>query len=140
TYFNGSYSRSFCSNSSKATNGVACSGNSDCNSSYPSCSVQILPSPINASCQKNYIILVTDGLPDTLLDGSQTINTSTVMPQVLLELDELSNTRPSPLPQGWTNVTHTFGGSTINIPVQTYVLGIGSEATAGPNLDSMAVA
>jgi len=97
-------------------------------------------SPITSSCQQNYIILVTDGLPDTLLNGSQTIDTSTVMPQVITALQELANTPPSPLPQGWTNVTQKINGTTYTFPVLTYVLGIGSEATAGPNLNSMAVA
>ena len=31
-------------------------------------------SPITSKCQKNYIIFVTDGLPSTLMNGTQTQN------------------------------------------------------------------
>jgi len=112
-YFNGNYSGSFCVNASGTTNGVACGRNSDCNSSYPSCTVQTLPSPITSSCQQNFIILVTDGLPDTLLNGSQTIETSTVMPQVITALQELADTPPSPKATS-TCCPHTV--ATINNP------------------------
>ena len=145
-------------------------------------------SPITASCQKNYIILVTDGLPSTMLDGTQptgttqycynssgvsnskTCNTTSdcaasynafcttsVMGQVLNQLSDLQ-----------TQVTKSFSGTTYyclnsagvassqtctknsdcttapynsicsnTFPVNTYVLGVGSEANG--NLDSMAV-
>ncbi len=135
-YYNGNYT-GFCFNSSGVSNGTACTRNSNCNSSYPNCSVT---SPITSSCQHNFVIYVTDGLPDTLLNGTQTINTSTVMPQVLTVLEELADTPPSPLPQGWTNVTQKINGTTYNFSVKTYVLGIGSEALSNANLDSMAVA
>ena len=112
-------------------------------------------SPIAYRCQKNYIILVTDGMPDTLLDGTQTEDLSSVMPQVLAGLEELdglssptavSGVTPA-LPSGytWTNIQKTFSdpvhanqSTNYTFPVQTYVLGIGSEANS--NLDQMAVA
>ena len=114
-------------------------------------------SPITSSCMKNYIILVTDGMPSTMLDGSQptattqycynssgvTNNqtctatssctaaynafcTTPVMGQVINQLYDLQ-----------TNVIQTFSGTKTTFPVNTYVLGIGSEANG--NLNSMAV-
>jgi hypothetical protein len=144
--------------------------------------------PITASCQKNYIILVTDGMPSTMLDGTQPLattqycynssgvnnnttctTTSTcsapynafcttpVMGQVINQLYDLQ-----------TQVTIPFSGNTYyclnssgaassqtctknsdcktapynvmcsdTFPINTYVLGIGSEANG--NLNSMAV-
>ncbi|MDA8305643.1 MAG: hypothetical protein M0Z81_02275 [Deltaproteobacteria bacterium] len=125
-YFEGSYS-GFCFNSSGMSNGQMCSKNNNCNSSYPNCSV---PSPITASCQQNYIILLTDGLPDTELNGDQVVPiTQAVMNQVVGELTALH--------QG---VTQTIGNKTYTFPINTYVLGVGSEATENAQFDAMAVA
>lgn len=126
SYFAGNY-KGFCFNSSGMTNGASCTNNSSCSSSYPSCSV---PSPITASCQKNYIILVTDGLPGTNLAGQNgsSVTLSSLMSQVTSEITSLA--------QG---VSYTVG-STTSFPVLTYVLGIGSEAQENTNLDAMAVA
>ena len=119
-------------------------------------------SPITSSCQRNFIILVTDGLPSTMLDGTQPIVTTqycysssgtatspnnpqtctttsscpagynaycttSVMGQVLNQLSQLQ-----------TGVQQTFSGTQLTFPVNTYALGIGSEANG--NLNEMAVA
>jgi type IV pilus assembly protein PilY1 len=133
--------------------------------------------PIILPCQQNFIIYVTDGLPDTMLNGNppSSVNTASVMPEVLAVLEELSNppqclnssgtsngqpcttisscpspynascSAPTPLftpptPWTWAYVTPTVDGSPTAFAVKTYVLGIGSEATAGPNLNNMAIA
>jgi type IV pilus assembly protein PilY1 len=86
-------------------------------------------SPINSLCQKNYIIFVTDGLPSTLMNGTQTLNTSQLMTEVTTQLADLR-----------TNVSRTINGTTQIFPVLTYVLGLGLTTEAKTNLDSMAAA
>jgi hypothetical protein len=86
-------------------------------------------SPISSVCQKNYIVYVTDGLPSTMLNGSQTTNISTMMTEVLTQLGDLQ-----------TNVTQTISGTKYTFPVKTYVLGVGLTTEAKANLDQMAVA
>ena len=86
-------------------------------------------SPISSLCQKNYIIFVTDGLPSTLMNGTQTMNTSQLMTEVTTQLANLQ-----------TNVSRTINSKPQIFPVLTYVLGLGLTAEAKTNLDSMAVA
>jgi type IV pilus assembly protein PilY1 len=155
-YFNGNYT-GFCFNSSGVSNGTACTKSSNCNSSYPNCSV---PSPITSSCQQNFIIYVTDGLPDTMLNGSMPSTTTQYCYNSAGQTNNQTCTTTSNCPSSYnascstavigqvlnqlynlqSTVSQKIGGTTYSFPVQTYILGIGSEATAGPNLNNMAVA
>jgi hypothetical protein len=87
--------------------------------------------PITATCQKNYVIFVTDGLPDTMLDGSMPSSISTIMPQVLTQLSTLQT--------GVSALCDHNGHNCTNFPIKTYVLGVGLTATAKTNADQMAV-
>jgi type IV pilus assembly protein PilY1 len=88
-------------------------------------------SPITSTCQKNYIIYATDGLPSTFMNGSQPTPNPSVMSNLMQEvITELTT-----LQQG---VTPISGGSTYYI--NTYVLGMGLTTEAKANLDQMAVA
>ena len=78
-------------------------------------------SPIQAWCQKNFVVFVTDGLPDTDVNGNPGTAAS-LMPAVLAKIDALRNMTI---------------GTTFDIP--TYVLGVGSDITNITNLDQMAV-
>ncbi len=83
-------------------------------------------SPIQAWCQKNFIIYVTDGLPS--VDESGTTDTAEhLMPTVLARIDTLRNTIK--------NIT----GKDYNFDVKTYVLGVGLSDEAKLKLDEMAV-
>ena len=86
-------------------------------------------SPISSQCQKNYIIFVTDGLPSTLMNGTQTQTISQLMTEVTTQLSDLQ-----------TNVSQTINGTAKIYPVPTYVLGLGLTPQAKTNLDQMAVA
>ncbi len=90
-------------------------------------------SPITSSCQKNYIIYATDGLPSTFMDGSQPTPDPTVisslMQQVIGQLTNLNT----------TGVTLPVGGTT-PFSIKTYVLGMGLTTDAKAKLDQMAVA
>ncbi|MGA2936672.1 MAG: hypothetical protein ABSF52_06170 [Syntrophobacteraceae bacterium] len=86
------------------------------------------PSPITSTCQKNYIIYVTDGLPDTKENGTQPFD-ATVMAEVTTELGNLL-----------TGVQQTISGTTVTFPVLTYVLGVGLTTQAKAQLDTMAAA
>ena len=81
-------------------------------------------SPITAWCQKNFIVFVTDGLPDTDESGN-TETVTQVMPAVLSKLDTLRN------------ITKQISGQPYNFDIKTFVLGVGNEATQA--LDQMAV-
>ena len=83
-------------------------------------------SPIQAWCQKNFIIYVTDGLPS--VDESGIGDTAEhLMPTVLAKIDALRNIMK--------NVT----GKDYNFDVKTYVLGVGLSDEAKLKLDEMAV-
>jgi hypothetical protein len=108
-----------------------------------------VPTPITEPCQKNFIILVTDGLPDTTLAGqwgvSGTTNyTAIAQQQAQAVLQELNGqSEPSTLPPGmtsWQNVQAKMNGTTYNFTVNTYVLGLGLTTLAKTNLDAMATA
>lgn len=86
-------------------------------------------SPISSVCQKNYIIYVTDGLPDTNLAGSTRDTLTNVMNEVKTQLSNLQ-----------TQVKKTFSKTSYTFPVKTFVLGMGLSPQAKANLDQMAVA
>jgi type IV pilus assembly protein PilY1 len=79
-------------------------------------------SPIQAWCEKNFIVFVTDGNPDTDANGNPGTSAS-LMPAVLANIAALRNV--------------TIGGTTYDIP--TYVLGVGSDLQNITNLNQMAV-
>ncbi|GLI35736.1 Ser-Thr-rich GPI-anchored membrane family protein [Desulforhabdus amnigena] len=88
-------------------------------------------SPIQARCQKNYIIYVTDGLP-SVDESGRTGNAVTLMPTVLEKLDSLRTTITKPFAVDNNRVTYSFD-------VRTYVLGVGLSDSAKSQLDTMAV-
>jgi len=79
-------------------------------------------SPINAWCQKNFIIYVTDGLP-SVNEGGNPGSADTLMPTVLAKIDSLRNT----------------AYSSNQFDIRTYVLGVGLSDEAKVKLDDMAV-
>jgi hypothetical protein len=82
--------------------------------------------PIQAWCQKNFIVYVTDGLPS--IDESGVPKSADVlMPEVLTKLDTLRD------------IKATIKGKSYNFDVKTYVLGVGLSDDAKPKLDQMAV-
>jgi type IV pilus assembly protein PilY1 len=83
-------------------------------------------SPIQAWCQKNYILYVTDGLPSVNESGAAQPATS-LMPTVLGKIDTLRN------------IVKTISGTDYNFDVKTYVLGVGLSDEAKLELDNMAV-
>ncbi|MGC9194488.1 MAG: hypothetical protein ACP5IL_03430 [Syntrophobacteraceae bacterium] len=108
-----------------------------------------VPTPITQPCQQNFIILVTDGLPDTTLNGEVGVSGSTnytlmAQQQTLAVLQELDGqSQPASLPpemSSWQNVTMKQNGTTYNFNVKTYVLGLGLTTLAKTNLDAMATA
>jgi type IV pilus assembly protein PilY1 len=120
---------------------------------------QVMASPITSTCQQNFIIYVTDGLPDTMLNGSQSFNqycyngsgqtnnqacggtTGTTCPTAYPDCVTTGMGQAlSELAQLQTNVQQTIGGTKTTFPVQTYVLGVGMTTTAETNLDQMAAA
>jgi Tfp pilus tip-associated adhesin PilY1 len=84
------------------------------------------PSPILAPCQQNFIVLVTDGMPDTRPDGSlysaAEVSAGLPLTDVVTQINALQNL--------------SYNGNTYQVKV--YVLGVGSEALG--NLDAMAQA
>jgi len=83
-------------------------------------------SPIQAWCQKNFIIYVTDGLPS--VDESGIPGTAeSLMPTVLGKIDTLRN------------IVKKMVGKDYNFDVKTYVLGVGLSDEAKLQLDKMAV-
>lgn len=83
-------------------------------------------SPIQAWCQKNFIIYVTDGLPS--VDESGTPGTAeSLMPTVLTKIDTLRN------------IIKNIGGKDYNFDVKIYILGVGLSDEAKLELDKMAV-
>jgi len=85
------------------------------------------PSPIQYSCQKNYIVFVTDGLPSNDESGNPG-SASSLMPAVVNKLNSLRS------------LTATGSGSSSTYDVKTFVVGVGLTSTDKVLLDSMAVA
>jgi len=93
--------------------------------------------PIQNSCDKNFIIYVTDGLPS--VNESGTADTAdNLMPAVLTKLDGLRCPSSSPTAAN-CKVTKTISGATAKYDVKSYILGMGLGEDAKANLDSMAV-
>ncbi len=83
------------------------------------------PSPIQSVCQKNFIIYVTDGLPNVDEQGVKA-SAESLMPTVLTRIDNLRT------------LTASVGGGTNRLGVKTYVLGMGLTSEAKIYLDQMA--
>ena len=84
------------------------------------------PSPVQYECQKNFIVLVTDGLPSVDKNGN-TGNADSLLPEVETEVSTLRSTTISGFPD------HPFD-------IQTFVLGFALPAQLGSKLDDIAVA
>lgn len=91
-------------------------------------------SPIQYSCQRNFIIYVTNGLPSVDQNGNTVTScteppsgAATFMPAVLSNLTALRN------------ISYTLSGTTYQYDVETFVVGLGLETTAVTDLNSMAV-
>ena len=85
-------------------------------------------SPIQDSCQKNFVIFVTDGLPSVNENGATGTATS-LMPAVINKIDKLRALQ----------TTLGSGPSTYTFNILTYVLGMAITSDAKPYLDNMAV-
>jgi type IV pilus assembly protein PilY1 len=85
------------------------------------------PGPIQYSCQKNFIIYVTDGLPSNDENGNPGSSNS-LMPAVLNKLNSLRS------------LSANGGGTSSTYDVKTFVVGVGLTSTDKVLLDSMAVA
>jgi hypothetical protein len=92
-----------------------------------------LATPINYSCQKNFVVLVTDGSPDTLTNGSQTDYT-TAMNGVLPVIDGFICPASNPTA---ANCKVKLNGIGVNVPV--YVLGMGKQTSDQANYNQMAI-
>ena len=84
-------------------------------------------SPIQASCQQNFIVYVTDGLPSVDENGAQGTADS-LWPAVLEKI------------QGLRNLTAAVDGRTYTYDLKTYVVGVGLTSEAKAKLDAMAIA
>ena len=109
--------------------------------------------PIQNSCQKTFIIYVTDGLPSvdngsgTITDATQLItgkdaagNAVTVPGGTVLS--KLNSLRCPSSPIAGTNcgVSNLINGATVTSDVKTFVVGLSISPKAGTLLDQMAVA
>ena len=82
-------------------------------------------SPIQDSCQKNFIVFVTDGLPSVSETGA-TGSAATLMPAVLTKIQNLQT------------LLKSLGGQSYSFKIPVYVLGMAITNTAKPYLESMA--
>ena len=87
------------------------------------------PSPIQETCQNNYIVYVTDGLPSVDQNGN-TRDSNYLMSDVLQKLRDLQALKKD---MGGGMGEHPF-------PVKTYIVGLGMNATDREKLESMAEA
>ncbi len=87
-------------------------------------------SPIVNNCQKNYVILVTDGLPSVNESGVKN-SAENLMPKVIEKIDKLRKLEKY-LKVGGVNTKYTFN-------ILTFVVGMALTDEAKPKLDSMAV-
>lgn len=83
-------------------------------------------SPIQERCQKNFIILVTDGLPSVDENGTAR-SAEELMPTVLTKLENLRN------------LNKNLGGTSYTFDIKTYVIGVGLSEDAKAKLNPMAV-
>jgi len=108
--------------------------------------------PISSSCQKTFIIYVTDGLPSvddgtgsvtdatSLVTGFNAAGATVTVPggTVLSKLNALRC--PSSPTAANCGVSNTINGATVKSDVMTYILGLSMTPQAGTLLDQMAVA
>lgn len=122
-YFDGKLNQKFCYCNTKASsyyktyNAQACSKDSDCtsvSSVFTKC--QQIGTPILGTCQQNFIVYVTDGLPSVDDTGSTIKTSAELMAAVLTKIGNLSANG-----------------------IKTFVLGVGLSDEAKSNLDKMAV-
>ncbi|MBW2072931.1 MAG: hypothetical protein JRI89_17015, partial [Deltaproteobacteria bacterium] len=83
------------------------------------------PSPIQYWCQKNFVVLVTDGLPSVDKNGA-TGDADSLLPEVVNEVQQLRTT--------------TVAGFANPFDIQTFVLGFAIPPGLGSKLDDIAVA
>ena len=95
-----------------------------------------IPSPIQHSCQRNYVIYVTDGLPSVNESGTAG-SASALMPAALTKLDNLRC--PTSATGDNCKVTSTIAGTTTKHDVRTFIIGMGLNSAARASLDAMAV-
>ncbi len=88
--------------------------------------------PIQYSCQRNFVIYVTDGLPSVNESGS-TGSADSLMPQVLTRVDELR------CPSSPTSSNCKVKIGTTKYDVRTFVLGVAITDSSRPKLDQMAI-
>ena len=86
-------------------------------------------SPITDSCQKNFIVYVTDGLPSVNASGTKGSATA-LMPAARTQIDNM-RALVKTLKSGGKDTDYTFN-------IKTYVLGMALTAAAKPELDRMA--
>ncbi|MGB5217827.1 MAG: hypothetical protein WBN66_05975 [Smithella sp.] len=87
-------------------------------------------SPIASNCQKNYVILVSDGLPSVSETGTKN-SAENLMPKVIEKIDKLRKLDKA-ITVGSTTTTYTFN-------ILTFVVGMALTDEAKPHLDNMAV-
>ncbi|MFH1080968.1 MAG: PilC/PilY family type IV pilus protein [Pseudomonadota bacterium] len=86
-------------------------------------------SPITDSCQKNFVIYISDGLPSVNETGG-TGSATSLMPDVLTKIDAL-RALVKTLGTGSNTTDYTFN-------IKTYVLGMALTDAAKPHIDNMA--
>ena len=84
-------------------------------------------SPLQYSCQKNFIVYVTDGLPSNDESGNPG-SASSLIPTVLTKLNSLRS------------LTATVSGVSNTYDVKTFIVGVGLTKDDKTLLDSMALA
>lgn len=101
-----------------------------------------IASPIQYTCQRNFIIYVTDGLPSVNESGTNG-NADALLPAVLTKLRNLRcpdpvPTDPSSETSDYCKVIKAFGATDKKFDVKTFVLGMGLNSAAKAKLDDMA--
>ncbi len=97
-----------------------------------------IASPISDHCRKNYVVFVTDGMPDTNESGNPGTSAS-LMPDVLSKISSLrcptlNMADPTCL------FTYAVNGTTYPFDIQTYALGVGLSPFDQNTLDQLAIA
>jgi len=95
-------------------------------------------SPIQNTCQRNFVIYVTDGLPSVNETGTSG-NADSLIPAVVTKLKNLRCPDAGATTDN-CKVFKSFSGTNVNFDVQTFVLGMGLNSAAKAKLDQMAVA
>ncbi len=97
-----------------------------------------VPSPIQYTCQRNFVIYVTDGLPSTNASGTNG-SADTLLPGSITKLKNLRCPESGATSDN-CKVFRTFGATNKNFDVKTFVLGMGLNSAAKAKLDDMAYA